>query len=98
MFPHPDPGALPGLQCPTNLTLEVNSSTSYNVTLAEYITADNGTTLSYSPGPVLMVGPKTVGKLVVRVTAADMFGFERQCAFVVDVKRECFCLLLDVCN
>ena len=60
----------------------------YDITLANYVTAESGTTLTYSSGPVLTVGPGTVGKMVVRVTAADMYGFERQCAFVVEIKRE----------
>ena len=44
--------------------------------------------LTYSSGPVLMVGPETIGKTAVHVMATDMYGFERQCAFVVEIKRE----------
>ena len=60
----------------------------YDITLANYVTAESGTTLTYSSGPVLTVGPGTVGKTAVRVMATDMYGFESQCAFIVDIMRE----------
>ena len=86
--PHLDPAVLPALMCPDYLTLEVNSSMPYNITLADHITAEFGTMLTYSSGPVLTVGPGTVGKTAVRVMATDMYGFESQCAFIVDIMRE----------
>ena len=86
--PHLDPAALPALNCPDHLTLDVESFKPRYVNLADYVTAPGGTKLTYSSGSVLTVGPGTVGKTTVRVTATDMYGFERQCAFVVDIKRE----------
>ena len=88
LSPHPDPAVLPALRCPDYLTLEVNSSMTYDITLADHVTADSSIMLTYSSGPVLTVGPGTVGETAVRVTATDMYDFERQCAFVVEIRRE----------
>ena len=60
----------------------------YDITLADHVTADSSIMLTYSSGPVLMVGPETIGKTAVHVMATDMYGFETQCAFVVDIQRE----------
>lgn len=78
------------LNCPKNLTLEVNDSMSYTVNLKAHVSTDSGVTLSYAPAghEVVTVGPNTVGKTPVRVTATDKFGFQRQCAFIVDIKRK----------
>ncbi|KAK7111927.1 uncharacterized protein [Littorina saxatilis] len=83
-----DPSVLPMLNCSDYLTLEVNDSMSYTVNLKDHVSTDSGVMLSYAPAghEVVTVGPNTVGKTPVRVTATDKFGFQRQCAFIVDIK------------
>ena len=84
------------MKCPDYLILDVSSSTPYNKTLAENITADSDVTLTYSPGPIVTVAPWKVGTNDIRVTATDVFGFERQCAFIVEIKRECFWMYMSI--
>ena len=84
------------MKCPDYLILDVSSSTPYNKTLAENITVDSDVTLTYSPGPIVTVAPWTVGTNDIRVTATDVFGFERQCAFIVEIKRECFWMYMSI--
>ena len=84
------------MECPNYLILDVSSLTPYNKTLAENITVDSGVTLTYSSGPVVTVAPWTVGTNDIRVTATDMFGFEHQCAFIVEIKRECFWMYMSI--
>ncbi|PVD38422.1 hypothetical protein C0Q70_01037 [Pomacea canaliculata] len=75
----------PDLTCPDYLQFNVNSNTSYTVDLQ---TEGNitGANLTFYPDRVVQVGPTTVGVAPYHVTTIDGYGFERQCAFIVDIR------------
>ncbi|KAL8564073.1 hypothetical protein ACOMHN_034550 [Nucella lapillus] len=81
-----DPANLPELSCKKNVTVKVNSTASYSVDLRTEVSTDSDSKLSFSPDSMVTVGPTTVGKTAYRVTATNTFGFQRQCAFIVDVR------------
>ncbi|PVD38421.1 hypothetical protein C0Q70_01036 [Pomacea canaliculata] len=79
----------PDLTCPDYLQFNVSSNTSYTVDLQ---TAGNitGANLTFHPDRMVQVGPTTVGVAPYHVTTTDKYGFERQCAFMVDIRpTEC---------
>ncbi|KAK7489121.1 hypothetical protein BaRGS_00019635, partial [Batillaria attramentaria] len=84
-----DPSALPSLDCPDYLILNVTNTQPYMYDLNMAVTADDGATVAFAPSSSVVVSPDLVGQApsAFRVNATNRFGFQRQCAFLVEVRE-----------